>query len=589
MRVSEQEIYGLLVGNLQRLREGMLKAQNQVSTGKRVTAPSDDPVSFARIVSDKATLAATDQRLRNIQFGTTRLNEFDSRLRSVQMTLGRVKELAVQFGSDISGAQPRAIGALEVRQLFQQLLQDANSRLDGQALFGGTSQRGRATGVAVGAPVTLSDGVNDTLAVTVDGVASGTIDLTALANESLSGPALAARVQTQINADAALTAAGKSVTVSFDTDHLVIVSDSHGPASTVQVTGGTAYAAVGFNGGSTTSGADAFAYQALTGARAGNTGGGLIGQGKVVDPNAVTLDDYLIRFTSPTTYDVLDVSQPVTVATNPANRGGAARADSGVIDPSQLTLHGYAINFTSDTQYDIVDTTTATTVSSGNTYVSGGSIDFHGLRVVLAGGSSGGPKAGDSFAVSLNPKTVQAGQTYTSAGTIAFHGVQLAIRDGASAPAGGDLFVVRTGMQYQGDAGIQAIEIGDNQTVKTNVSGDQAFAGPTVDLFASIKRLVASLNGNFAGGIQQGVADSDRLGEQMSAAQGEVGALTNRLDAAKSTLEDFKGFVESSLSNEEDIDIAKAISDLTLQDYALQATAQAASRIFDSSLLRFLR
>ena len=147
MRVSEQDLYGLMASSLQRLRADMLRVQEQVSTGKRVVRPADDPVGFARIVSDKATLAAAAQRLRNIQFSLTRLHEADNQLGTVQAALARVKELALQLGSDVQGAQSRAIGGSEVRQLLQQLLQAANSRVDGQALFGGTSQRGRATGV----------------------------------------------------------------------------------------------------------------------------------------------------------------------------------------------------------------------------------------------------------------------------------------------------------------------------------------------------------------------------------------------------------------------------------------------------------
>jgi flagellar hook-associated protein 1 FlgK len=61
-------------------------------------------------------------------------------------------------------------------------------------------------------------------------------------------------VQSKINADATLVAAGKSVTVTYDTttDRLVITSDSTASTSAVNVTGGTARATLGLSAGTST-------------------------------------------------------------------------------------------------------------------------------------------------------------------------------------------------------------------------------------------------------------------------------------------------------------------------------------------------
>jgi len=77
---------------------------------------------------------------------------------------------------------------------------------------------------------------NDTFSLMVDGVSSGTITL---AQGSYSTPAaLVAELQSKINGDSALMAAGASVTVGFDTasDRLVITSARYGAASTVEIT-----------------------------------------------------------------------------------------------------------------------------------------------------------------------------------------------------------------------------------------------------------------------------------------------------------------------------------------------------------------
>ncbi|TAJ31104.1 MAG: hypothetical protein EPO64_02650 [Nitrospirae bacterium] len=821
MRVTEQQIFGIVLGNMQRLREKSLVTQDQISSQKRVTRPSDDPIPFGQIVTDKASLAATDQRLRNINFGTTRLDTADQTLGSVMTSLGRVKELAAQMRNDVNGLAQRQAGALELRQIFAQLRQMANTQVNGQALFTGTSTRGRATGVAITPPTTITGGSNDTLIVNVDGSTSGTITLTA--GTYSTGSALATQVQTKINADATLTASGKSVTVTYDTDHLVITSNASGAASTVSVTGGTSLNALGFNGGSTTSGEAPFALQAATSADARNAGSALITQGNVSDPNTVTLDDYLVKFSAATTFDVFNASTPVTVTANAANTGGAVKGDSGVADPSKVTLDNYNVNFknvytvttgtndgirfdpgtgavtatlaagaytgsqlavqikaameavsggktytvsfndttgkfsitndvangtslslqysnaastaksllgstgtdqagiaaggtaTSDVdttglagvskQSNVYDTTLATNIfnitssnntlivndtaagagadttitlatgsytgaqlatelasklnasrngantvaytvaygsvtsrrftindpalnanslilkfgdirstaaqilgstpvtvtetvgasattlnsDSGNTtYQSGANIDFEGLRVVLQDGATG-PRNGDVFAVAQTQKKVLSNQSYVSGSVLAVNGLQFSLRDGTAAPASGDLFRVQTGVQYQGNSGLQAIEVGNGQTVKTNLPGDQVFTGATINIFASIKNLVSALNGNYGGGIEQGNSGVDSSSAQVSNAQGEIGALSNQLSATSDSLGQFKDLVTKALSENEDTDLITAISEMTMQQQALQATMQTANQIFDMSLLKFLK
>lgn len=77
------------------------------------------------------------------------------------------------------------------------------------------------------------DADNNTFTLEVDGVVSNTITLT---QASYSSAALATELQTQINADTLLTAAGKSVTVSIDANNFIkITSDSSGTASSVNI------------------------------------------------------------------------------------------------------------------------------------------------------------------------------------------------------------------------------------------------------------------------------------------------------------------------------------------------------------------
>lgn len=126
----------------------------------------------------------------------------------------------------------------------------------------GATVKGNYSGTAItaptaAAPVNIITGTNDTLVVSVDGTASGTITLTGAASPGQaynSGAALAVEIQSKINADAALVAAGKSVTVIYDTstNRFVITSTSTASTSAVDVTGGTARATLGLSAGTST-------------------------------------------------------------------------------------------------------------------------------------------------------------------------------------------------------------------------------------------------------------------------------------------------------------------------------------------------
>ncbi len=110
----------------------------------------------------------------------------------------------------------------------------------------------------VDAPLNIVTGANDTLVLTVDGTTSGSITLNGAASPGrpyASGAALAAELESKINADSTLAAAGRRVTVMFDntTNRLVLQSNSVGGTSSVDVTGGTARASLGLSTGTSTS------------------------------------------------------------------------------------------------------------------------------------------------------------------------------------------------------------------------------------------------------------------------------------------------------------------------------------------------
>ena len=138
MRVSDQQMFGSTAGSLERIKENIVRVHEQIASQQRIAKPSDDPSIFGQVILEKSALADNDQWIRNIQFGTARVAVADQTLGQAQNLISRVRELAVQARSDTTSAQGRLTIAQEVRQLHRQLIQLANTEVNGQPVFAGT-------------------------------------------------------------------------------------------------------------------------------------------------------------------------------------------------------------------------------------------------------------------------------------------------------------------------------------------------------------------------------------------------------------------------------------------------------------------
>lgn len=142
---------------------------------------------------------------------------------------------------------------------------------------------------------------------------------------------------------------------------------------------------------------------------------------------------------------------------------------------------------------------------------------------------------------------------------------------------------------YQGNTETQSIPVGDGLTTQVMIPGGQIFSGPTTNVFDGLKNLLTALEGNDSVGIETGLGALDQAMMQVTNAQGQVGGLMNRLDTTKSWLEQADALLTQTISEHEDVDLSSAITDLRMQEAALQATQATISRMFDTSLLNFLR
>jgi flagellar hook-associated protein 3 FlgL len=152
-------------------------------------------------------------------------------------------------------------------------------------------------------------------------------------------------------------------------------------------------------------------------------------------------------------------------------------------------------------------------------------------------------------------------------------------------------FVLGAGdsVSYQGNSESQSIAVGPNQTTQIVLPGDQVFTGGTTNIFDDLSNLLTALESNNGAGIEAGIAGLDQATSQIGLAQGQIGAIANRLDTAQGTSQVVSEVIQKVLSDQTDTDLSTALTEFQLQETAYQATSQMFTRLFDSSLLRFLR
>ena len=141
MRVTNDTLRMAFMNALETAQRRLADTQNQVSTGKRINKPSDDPLAAARIGQLDVSLARLDQYQANGIVARNQLGLEEETLANVIDNLQRVRELAVQANNAVLDNANRATIAAELRQRLDGVLALANATdASGRFLFAGFSE-----------------------------------------------------------------------------------------------------------------------------------------------------------------------------------------------------------------------------------------------------------------------------------------------------------------------------------------------------------------------------------------------------------------------------------------------------------------
>jgi flagellar hook-associated protein 3 FlgL len=138
-RITTQMIAHRSLVDLTQSYDRLSTTQEQLSSGKRINLPSDDPYGAGHAVELSGELAGLSTYSRNVDDGTAWTQATDGALMNMQNITQRARELLVEAGNDTTGQAGRNDTAAEIDQLTDALKQEANTQYAGQYVFAGTA------------------------------------------------------------------------------------------------------------------------------------------------------------------------------------------------------------------------------------------------------------------------------------------------------------------------------------------------------------------------------------------------------------------------------------------------------------------
>ncbi|HVX86038.1 MAG TPA: flagellar hook-associated protein FlgL [Phycisphaerae bacterium] len=200
-RVSMQMTGTLLAGTLNNTQSDLLKVQQQLSTGQRLTLASDDPTAAIGIMQLNRQLAGNTQYSSNLNFANSFLAQADGSLGTVSDLINQASSIASSEVGAGASSDERASQAQVVDSMITQLLNLANTQYQGQSVFAGAAT-GNAAFVAAGAGYQYNGSTDSQGVLGEDGT---TIDYTVNGGQVFGG--LSAQVASTQSLNPALTSA----------------------------------------------------------------------------------------------------------------------------------------------------------------------------------------------------------------------------------------------------------------------------------------------------------------------------------------------------------------------------------------------
>jgi flagellar hook-associated protein 3 FlgL len=138
MRIASNSVSDAMIRQISQLTTDQAKLQSQVSTGRRITNPEDDPAAVGRVLDLKSEQRQLAQYVANVNRAQAVAQASYSGLQGLKKVSDRAGELAT-LGASAIGSDAMSSYATEVDQLIEQAVEQGNAKLGNDYLFAGTA------------------------------------------------------------------------------------------------------------------------------------------------------------------------------------------------------------------------------------------------------------------------------------------------------------------------------------------------------------------------------------------------------------------------------------------------------------------
>ena len=138
MRITDSMMTSSYLRNLSRNQQNVQKYQNQLSSMKEVSKPSDNPLLVSEIMNLKTSITQNEQYQTTIEDAISWTNMQDSALSNASNSLMRIKTLVQSAANDTMSEEGRAAVKAEIETEIATFVDALNTEFGGRHIFGGT-------------------------------------------------------------------------------------------------------------------------------------------------------------------------------------------------------------------------------------------------------------------------------------------------------------------------------------------------------------------------------------------------------------------------------------------------------------------
>jgi len=138
MRISTGQLYDRSIRAVLDNQDDLSDVQQQLSTGKKLLRPSDDPVGSAQVIRLTEEIDLINQYNKNNNLLTNSIEQEETILGNVTDNIQRARQLMIQAGNGILDVDDRKAIAIEIGQIRDQIFDAMNSQsANGEYIFAG--------------------------------------------------------------------------------------------------------------------------------------------------------------------------------------------------------------------------------------------------------------------------------------------------------------------------------------------------------------------------------------------------------------------------------------------------------------------